>query len=201
MNPLLGFEGLPDFAAIRPEHVAPAIDELLAAAEAGLEAAIAAEVPPDYDALSATLDVPVERLQASWSAVGHLQAVADTPELRAAYAQALPRVTAFYTRLHSEPRLYAKYKALDAAVARGEKSLRSAQRKALSDALRDFVLGGAELQGAARERHAAAQKRATMQKTIAGDDFIRRGSAHAASRPENAHRFSPLRRRTCFGGA
>ena len=53
----------------------------------------------------------------------------------------------------------------------------------------------------ARERHAAAQKRATMQKTIAGDDFIRRGPAHAASRPENAHRFSPLRRRTYFEDA
>ena len=30
MNPLLGFDGLADFGAIRPEHVEPAIDRLLA---------------------------------------------------------------------------------------------------------------------------------------------------------------------------
>ncbi|MBG6082233.1 oligopeptidase A [Rubrivivax gelatinosus] len=157
MNPLLDFSGLPRFAEIRAEHVVPAVDALLAEADAALEAAVSDAVPADYEALSRALDVPVERLRRAWGAVGHLQAVADTPELRAAYGEALPRVTDFLTRLGADERLYAKYKAVAAQPAAA--LLAPARRKALADALRDFVLGGAELQGAARERFAAIQAR------------------------------------------
>lgn len=157
MNPLLDFTGLPRFAEIRAEHVVPAVDAVLAEADAALEAAVSDAVPAEYEALSLALDVPVERLRRAWSAVGHLQAVADTPELRAAYGEALPRVTDFLTRLGADERLYAKYKAV---AARPEAAaLAPARRKALADALRDFVLGGAELRGAARERFAAIQSR------------------------------------------
>ena len=86
--------------------------------------------------------------------VGHLNAVADTPELRAAYNEALPKVTDFWTRLGSDERLYAKYKAIDAA-----RRSNAEQRQAHKNAMRDFVLGGAELQGAAKERFAAIQER------------------------------------------
>jgi oligopeptidase A len=79
--------------------------------------------------------------------------VADTPELRAAYNEALPRVTEFWTRLGADERLYAKYKAIDPATLNAE------QRQAHSNALRNFVLGGAELTGAAKERYAAIQER------------------------------------------
>ena len=61
-NPLLAQDGPPDFAAIRPEHVTPALDRLLADAEAALEKAVGPEVPADWDALAAVLDVAVERL-------------------------------------------------------------------------------------------------------------------------------------------
>ena len=70
------------------------------------------DVPADYDALSAVLDVATERLGRAWGAVGHLNAVADTPELRAAYNANLPKITEFYTRLGADERLYAKYKAV-----------------------------------------------------------------------------------------
>ncbi|HLL10274.1 MAG TPA: M3 family metallopeptidase [Rubrivivax sp.] len=156
-NPLLAFGELPAFADVRPEHVTPAIDVLLADAEAALESAVGPDVAADYDTLSLVLDVPVERLRVTWGHINHLQAVADTPELRAAHAQNLPRVIDFTTRLGASAGLYAKYKALaaDAAAQR----LPAERSKALSNALRDFVLGGAELQGAARERYAAIQDR------------------------------------------
>ena len=158
MNPLLTETGaLPDFAAVRPEHVTPALDELLARAEAGLEQAVSDQTPADYDALSRVLDVPVERLSSAWRAVNHLQSVVDTPALRAAHAENLPRVTAFFTKLGADERLYAKYKALAASPAAA--TLTPARRRALELALRDFVLGGAELQGADRERFAAIQAR------------------------------------------
>ena len=160
MNPLLLTAGdpvaLPDFRAVQPEHVSPAIDQLLAEADAALERAVGPEVLPDYDALSLVLDVPVERLNSAWRQVNHLQSVMDTPELRAAHAENLPKLIDFGTRLSSDSRLYAKYKAVSALQGA---SLTPARRKALDDALRDFVLGGAELQGADKERYAAIQDR------------------------------------------
>ncbi|MET4580146.1 M3 family metallopeptidase [Ottowia thiooxydans] len=152
-NPLLDFTDLPLFDQIRPEHIAPAVDQLLAESEAALEATVAPDLPADWDTLARTLDVVTERLGRAWGVVGHLNAVADTPELRAAYNAELPKITEFWTRLGSDERLYAKYKALNPSA------LNTEQRQALKNALRNFVLGGAELQGAAKERYAEIQER------------------------------------------
>jgi oligopeptidase A len=152
-NPLLDFNDLPLFDQIRPEHVAPAVDILLAEAETALQTVTAPEFPSDWNAIAKVLDVASERFSRAWGAVGHLNAVADTPELRAAYNEAMPRVTAFWTRLGSDERLYAKYKAIDAA------KLNPEQRQAHRYAVRNFVLGGAELQGAAKARFAEIQER------------------------------------------
>ena len=79
--------------------------------------------------------------------------MADSAELRAAYNEALPKVTDSWTRLGSDVRLYAKYKAID------PQTLNAEQQQALKYAIRNFVLGGAELQGAAKERFAQIQER------------------------------------------
>ena len=156
-NPLLSTAALPDFAAIRPEHIGPALDVLLPLAEAALERAVGAEVAAEYGALSAALDVPLERLNCAWQAVGHLNAVANTPELREAYNANLARVTEFHTRLGADERLYAKYKAVASSPAAAR--LVPARRQALAHAMRDFLLSGAELQGQAKIRFAAIQER------------------------------------------
>ncbi|HEY1231186.1 MAG TPA: M3 family metallopeptidase, partial [Ramlibacter sp.] len=152
-NPLLDFQDLIPFDRIRPEHVAPAIDQLLAESESALEAVVAPDFPADWKALALRLECTTERLSRAWSAVSHLNGVADTPELRAAYNAVLPKVTDFWTRLGSDERLYAKYKAID------KSSLNDEQRQALANGIRNFVLGGADLQGAAKERYAAIQER------------------------------------------
>ena len=152
-NPLLDFSDLPLFDRIRPEHVAPAIDALLQECDDALRTVTAPAFPADWHAIARVLDVATERLGRAWGAVGHLNAVADTPALRAAYNEAMPRVTEFWTRLGSDERLYAKYKAIDATTLDAE------QRQAHKNALRNFVLGGAELQGPARERFARIQER------------------------------------------
>ena len=152
-NPLLDFTDLPLFDRIRAEHVAPAVDALLAECEQALATAVAPDFPADWQALAATLDTATEKLGRAWGAVSHLNGVADTPELRAAYNEALPRVTEFWTRLGSDERLYAKYKAIDAS------KLNPAQRQAHQNAIRNFVLGGAELSGLAKERYAQIQER------------------------------------------
>ena len=141
------------FDQIRAEHVGPAIDQLIAHASAALETVTAPDFPADWNALATTLDTATEALGRAWGAVSHLSSVADTPELRAAFNAALPVVTEFWTRLGADERLYAKYKAVDV------QTLNAEQRKAHANALRSFVLSGAELQGAAKERFAAIQER------------------------------------------
>ena len=156
MNPLLSRptpNALTDFAAIRPEHIAPAVDELLNASQAALDKACSSVFPATWQDLSLTLDVATERFGVAWGAVNHLNGVADTPELRAAYNEALPKVTQFFTALGSDERLYAKYKAIDPA------SLNKEQTQAHKNALRSFQLGGADLSGAAKERYAEIDER------------------------------------------
>ena len=152
-NSLLDFSGLPLFDRITPADVNPAITELLKIADAALAEVTRAEFPADWTRISQVLDTSTEKLGRAWGAVSHLQAVANTPELRAAYNAELPRVTEFWTRLGADEALYAKYKAIDPA------SLNHEQKHALELALRNFVLSGAELTGAAKERFAAIQER------------------------------------------
>ena len=152
-NPLLQPESLPLFDQIKPEHVSEALETLLASASEALEKVTADAYPADWHAIAKTLDVSTERLSRAWGAVSHLNSVADSPELRAAYNEALPKVTEFWTRLGADERLYAKYKAVNPF------GLDSAQQQALKNALRNFVLGGAELQGEAKARYAAIQER------------------------------------------
>ncbi len=152
-NPLLDFSNLPLFDKIQPEHVGSAVDELLARSEAALEQVTAPDFPAHWSEISGVLDVATEDLGRAWGAVNHLNSVADTPELRAAYNAALPRVTEFSARLGADERLYAKYKAIDVA------GLNPEQRQAHKNAIRNFVLSGAELLGADKERFAKIQER------------------------------------------
>ena len=152
-NPLLDFNDLPQFDKVRPADVAPAVNQLLADAEKALETVTQPDFPGSWTDIAKVLDVSTERLGRAWGVVSHLNAVADTPELRAAYNEALPKVTEFWTRLGSVERLYAKYKASD------PKALNAEQAQAWKNAMRNFVLGGAELQGDAKARFAEIQER------------------------------------------
>ncbi len=152
-NPLLMPSALPRFDAVKPEHVQPAIETLIKQADAALTQVTDEAFPADWLALSACLDVATERLSRAWGMVGHLHAVVDTPALREAYTQCLPLVTDFWTRLGSDERLYAKYKAMD------PKRLNPEQARALQLALKNFVLSGAELQGQSKARFAQIQER------------------------------------------
>ncbi len=152
-NPLLDFNDLPLFDQVLPAHVAPAMDSLMAEANTALETVTAPEFPAQWAQIARVLDIATERLGRAWGVVSHLNSVADTPELRAAYNEALPRVTEFWTRLGADERLYAKYKAIDPA------SLNAEQRQAHKNAVRNFVLSGAELQGEARDRFAQIQEK------------------------------------------
>ena len=156
-NPLLSTAPLPAFASIRPEHIQPAISELLEAARRAQAEATADTTPADFDTLERVLSIATERLSVSWGAVSHMNSVANTPELREAYNAMLPAVTEFYTSLGADETLFAKYKAIQRAQGA---TLNPARQQALRHWIRDFVLSGADLHGEAKTRFAAIQERA-----------------------------------------
>ncbi|MCA0392499.1 MAG: M3 family metallopeptidase [Proteobacteria bacterium] len=149
-NPLLDFSGLPRFDAIRPEHVAPAIDQLIAEAEAAVRAAETV-APVSWERFVVPLDDATERLARAWGQVVHLEGVANTPALREAYNAQLPKVTRFWSTLGQNLALFAQYRALAESPAfAGDRDTR---RKVVENALRDFRLGGAELPDAQKARY------------------------------------------------
>jgi oligopeptidase A len=155
-NPLLEFPGLPRFDAITPAHVTPAIDDLLAAARATIEAVATDPRPATWQTVVVPLADRLDRLDRAWSAVRHLNAVVNTPELREAYHANLPKVTAFYADLGQDLRLFDRYRALRAAPAFA--ILGAAERRVIDNELRDFRLGGAELPDAKKARFKAVQE-------------------------------------------
>ncbi len=153
MNPLLDLADLPRFADIKPEHVNPAVEQLIADAR-DVVARIENTEAITWDSVVEPLQDATERLGRAWGAVAHLNAVISSPELRDAHNAALPRVTQFFTELGLNRNLFERYKAL----AENAKLLGDEQRALLNHELRDFRLSGVELEGAARERFAAIQE-------------------------------------------
>lgn len=151
-NPLLQPDHLPDFAAIEPAHIEPAITALLARVKAAQETVTAPAFPADLDAIEKQLDVASDALGTAWGAIGHLNSVADTPALREAYNQMLPAVSSFYAELGADERLYAKYKACP-------RPADPAQARALALSLQGFVMSGAELPEPAKSRFTEIQNR------------------------------------------
>ncbi|MFZ3041645.1 MAG: M3 family metallopeptidase, partial [Thiobacillus sp.] len=143
MNPLLDFSGLPRFAEFKPEYVTPAIDQLLAECRAAVTRAEAADTPAEWDAFVAPLDDANEKLGRAWGQVSHLHSVMDSPELREAYNENLPKITIYYAELGQNEALFAKFKALKASA--GYAALSAPRQKIVDNELRDFRLGGAEL--------------------------------------------------------
>jgi oligopeptidase A len=154
MNPLLDFSALPRFAELKPEHVTPAVDQLLGEGRATIERVTAA--PITWDAFVAPLEDANERIGRAWGQVAHLHAVLDSPELREAYNASLPKVTQYWTELGQNQALFEKYKALGTSPAFA--SLSAARKRILENALRDFRLGGAELPADKKARYAKIQE-------------------------------------------
>ena len=151
-NPLLDFSGLPRFDAITPAHVTPAIDTLLAQARAAVEQA-RTQALVSWENFVVPLDDATERLYRAWGQVSHLEAVVNSPELRAAYNENLPKVTRFGSELAQDLALYAQYRKLaDSPEAAG---FDTARQQVLAHTLRSFRLGGAELDEAGKARLAA----------------------------------------------
>ncbi len=176
-NPLLDFSDLPRFGEIRPEHVTPALDVLLADAAAAVARAAEPITPASWADVVEPVERATEPLSRAWSIVGHLNAVADTPELRAVYGENLPRVTEFWSSVGQNLALYEKYKALNASD--DFASLTGERKKILSNALRDFRLSGAELPEDQKPHFAELQERQAALSKAFSDHVLDATNAYA----------------------
>jgi oligopeptidase A len=154
-NALLDFTDLPRFDLFQPSHVTPAIAQLLVDARTTV-AQLEQSDAIGWDAFVVPLEAVTERLGRAWGVVGHLNAVVDTPELRATYNENLPKVTEFWTELGQNLKLFEKYKALQASAEYA--SLSAARKRIVDNAVRDFRLGGAELADDKKARFAEIQE-------------------------------------------
>lgn len=156
-NPLLDFSDLPRFDAIQPEHVTPAIALLLEQNRAVVAQLEQSTVAVSWENFVDPLEDATERLGRAWSIIGHLNAVVDTPELRAAYNENQPVITEFWTELGQNLALFDKYKALRAAA--NFEQLPAARKTIINNAIRDFRLSGAELDHDKKQRYAEIQEK------------------------------------------
>jgi len=152
MNPLLDFSALPRFSDVKPEHVNPAVEQLITEARAAI-IEIEKSESVSWQTIVEPLQDATERLGRAWGAVAHLNAVISSPELRDAHNTALPKITQFYTEIGLNRGLFERYKVLSENAV----TLSEEQRALLTHELCDFRLSGVELEGAARERYAAIQ--------------------------------------------
>ena len=149
-NPLLADTPLPAFSAIRPEHVGPAVDALLADYRVAIAAMTAPGAPRDFDTLMLGQERLEQRVARAWAPVGHLHSVADTPALREAYGPAEEKLTDHALELGQNRDLYAAVQAL--ADAPDFAALPRPKRALVEHALRDFRLFGVALEEPARSR-------------------------------------------------
>jgi oligopeptidase A len=155
-NALLDFSDLPRFDLFTPAHVTPAVTQLLDDARRVVARLEAADAPTSWNDFVVPLEAVTERLGRAWGVVGHLNAVVDTPELRATFNENQPKVTEFWTELGQNLKLFDKYKALQASPE--YHTLSAARKKIVDNAVRDFRLGGAELSDEKKVRFAEIQE-------------------------------------------
>ncbi|MDF3193053.1 oligopeptidase A [Pseudomonas sp. 1928-m] len=155
-NPLLQAFDLPSYAAIRPEHVEPAVDSILADNRAAMSRLLEQQSgTPSWDGLVLALDELGARLGQAWSPVSHLNAVCNSPELRAAYEACLPKLSEYWTEIGQNQPLFQAYQALAESPAAAGFDV--AQKTILEHALRDFRLSGIDLPAEQQKRYGEIQ--------------------------------------------
>ena len=143
MNPLLNFSGLPQFTEILPEHVTPAVEQLLAESRTLVASVLASTSASGWEDFVQPLEDANERLSRAWGQVSHLNAVMNSAALRETYNANLPKVTQYYAELSQNQALYQKFKVLRNGAEFA--TLSAARQRVIENELRNFRLGGAEL--------------------------------------------------------
>jgi oligopeptidase A len=154
-NPFLDPSFRIRWTALRPDLVEPSIDTAIARAEAALAAVETFGGPLTFENTFLALDEATDALNRAWNRVTHLQAVADSPDLREAHNRVLPKVSAFCARIPLRPALWAKLKAFSGSP--GAAGLSPVQARFMGETLAEFREAGADLPAEGRARLEALQ--------------------------------------------
>ena len=150
-NPLLDTSDLPRFADIRPDHVMPALRQVIAGNRRKLDELLASD-KADFDSIVRPLESMEHELARVWSPVSHLQGVLGSADWREAYNNALPLLTEYGTELSQDVRLHDAYTRV-AGTLDGDGT--GPERSTVNHALRDFRLAGVDLPADKKERFKA----------------------------------------------
>ncbi|MGZ5012968.1 MAG: oligopeptidase A [Methylobacter sp.] len=150
-NPLLANSTLPIFSQIKPEHIVPAIDQLLAEARSSVEQHLQATQNYTWENLIAPLEDVDDKLSKAWSPVSHMNSVVNSDELRDAYNACLPKLSAYSTEMGQNEALFKAYRFI--AESDEFAALDIAQQKIIRNALRDFKLSGIDLDAKKKQRY------------------------------------------------
>ncbi len=177
MNPLLDFSGLPRFDAVTPEHVAPAIRQLIDENRGLIDRLVAAQTPATWDDFVQPMLDAGERLSRAWGIVGHLHSVNDVPPWREAYNALLPEVSSFHAELGQNLALFARFK----QMSQGDEfpGLSPARRRIIENDLRDFRLSGAELAEDQKPRFKEIQEELSALGAKFSENLLDATNAHA----------------------
>ncbi|MEZ8043553.1 oligopeptidase A [Vibrio sp. 10N.237.312.C02] len=156
-NPLLTFTDLPPFSQIKPEHVKPAVEQVIEECRNKIEQVLEGNTSPSWDNLVAPIEEVDDRLGRIWSPVSHMNSVMNSDELRDAYESCLPVLSEYGTWVGQHKGLFEAYKAIKASEAFS--ALDQAQQKTITDALRDFELSGIGLPADEQHRYGEISKR------------------------------------------
>jgi oligopeptidase A len=176
-NPLLDFSGLPHFDTLTPEHVAPAIKQLLLENRALIQQLIEPATPATWDDFVQPMLDAGERLSRAWGIVGHLHSVNDIPPWREAYNALLPEISSFYADLGQNLALFSKYQALAAGPA--FTGLPAARQTIINHELRDFRLSGAALAEDKKPRFKEIQETLSALAAKFSENVLDATNAHA----------------------
>lgn len=155
-NPLLNFDQLPFFDSIKPEHVIPALQNVLAECRAVISSLESLQAPNWQTFASAMEDID-EKVSRVWSPVGHLNAVSDSDELRAAYQKGIALLTEYQSEVGQNQALFQQFKKLKSAD--DFQQLSQARQKIVQNNILDFKLSGAELSNDAQNQLKQFDKR------------------------------------------
>ncbi|MGZ4990143.1 MAG: M3 family metallopeptidase, partial [Methylobacter sp.] len=150
-NPLLANSTLPMFSQIKPEHIVPAIDQLLAEARSSVEQHLQATQHYTWKNLIEPLEDVDDKLNKAWSPVSHMNSVVNSDELRDAYNACLPKLSAYSTEMGQNEALFKAYRFI--ADSEEFTTLDTAQQKIIRNALRDFKLSGIDLDNEKKQRY------------------------------------------------
>ena len=159
-NPLLANSALPLFSQIKPEHIEPAIDQLLAEVKAVVEDRLGIQQDYTWKNLVEPIEDAQDRLNKAWSPVSHLNSVVNSDSLRVAYNACLPKLSEFGTEIGQNKRLFNAYQVI--ANSPEFSGLDTAQQKIISNALRDFRLSGVDLSEKKKRRYKVISQELTQ---------------------------------------